>query len=85
MDAASALFREGLLLLVSVGGPLFGILLIVGLGIGVLQAATQINDVAVSSLPRLGAAILACVLLGGWMVGRLSTFLAFALSRMAGP
>ena len=55
----SALIREGFLLLSSTAGPLIGGLLVVGLIVGIFQAATQINDPAVGFLPRFAAAILA--------------------------
>jgi flagellar biosynthetic protein FliQ len=77
------LAREGLMLLASVGGPLFGVLLLVGFAVGVLQATTQINDPAVSFLPRVAAALLVCWAFGGWMVERLAAFLSAAMERMA--
>ena len=82
-DLPAALLREGLLLVGTVSAPLLISLLVVGLFVGVIQAATQINDPAVSFVPRLLAAVLACWLLGGWMVQRLAAFLASALERMA--
>lgn len=86
-DAAlpGALVREGLMLLAVVGGPLLGVLLAVGLIVGILQAATQVSDPAVGFIPRLAAGLLACVLLGGWMIQRLATFFAQALERMGTP
>ena len=77
-------FREGMLLIASVGGPVLLALLVVGLVVGVLQAATQINDPAVSFVPRLAAAAAILWMLGSWMMGRLSGFLAAAIQRMAG-
>lgn len=83
MTGAATLLREGLVLLAVVGGPLLAALLLVGLGTGVLQAVTQVNDPAVSFLPRLLATFLVLWLLGRWMVERLSQFLAQALERMS--
>jgi flagellar biosynthetic protein FliQ len=80
----SAVFREGLLLLVQVGGPLFLAMLLAGLIIGVLQAATQVNDPAVSFVPRILVGGLVLWLAGGWMMERLSGFLAKSIFRMAG-
>jgi flagellar biosynthesis protein FliQ len=72
------------MLLVQVGGPLFMAMLVAGLVVGVLQAATQVNDPAVSFVPRIlvGGAVL--WLAGGWMMERLSGFLAKSIFRMAG-
>ncbi|HET7754233.1 MAG TPA: flagellar biosynthetic protein FliQ [Anaeromyxobacteraceae bacterium] len=84
-DLPAALLREGLVQLAVVGGPLFGAILVVGLVVGVLQAATQVNDPAVGFLPRALTVGLVFTFAGGWMMDRLARFLAIALTRMAGP
>lgn len=84
LEMPGALLREGLLVLASVGGPVLGALLVVGLVVGILQAATQINDPAVGFLPRGLAAIGVIWLAGGWIMERLAGFLGQALVRMAG-
>jgi flagellar biosynthetic protein FliQ len=83
-ELPSALLREGMMILGVVGAPLFAAALVVGLTVGVLQAATQINDPATGFLPRLVAAGLVCWVAGPWMAERLSSFLASAITRMAG-
>jgi flagellar biosynthesis protein FliQ len=83
-EMPGALLREGLLVLASVGGPVLGALLLVGLVVGILQAATQINDPAVGFLPRGLAAVAVVWLAGGWIMERLAGFLGQALVRMAG-
>jgi len=83
MNDTATLLRDGLSLVAAVGAPLFATLFIVGLGLGVMQAATQINDPAVGFLPRLAAALGVCLLLGGWMVDRLAAFLKASLEAMA--
>ncbi len=82
-DLPGALVREGLLLLAATGGPVLGVLLAVGLAVGILQAATQLNDAAVGFLPRAAAAAAVIWVLGGWMMERLSGFLGQAIARMA--
>jgi hypothetical protein len=42
MGVTGTVFREGLMLVAGVGGPLFLAMLVAGLAIGVLQAATQV-------------------------------------------
>jgi flagellar biosynthesis protein FliQ len=83
-ELPGALVREALTLCATVGGPAFAILLGVGLLMGILQAATQVNDSAVGFLPRAAAAGVVVWLLGGWMMERLSGFLGQAILRMAG-
>jgi flagellar biosynthesis protein FliQ len=82
-ELPSAILREGLTLLAVVGAPMFATALLVGLLVGVLQAATQINDPASGFLPRAAAAVLVCWIAGPWMAERLSGFLASAIARMA--
>lgn len=82
-QGASTLFHEGLAMVAVVGGPMFGILFILGLALGVLQAATQINDPAVGFLPRIVAAIVVAGAMGGWMAERMAGYLRAALESMA--
>jgi flagellar biosynthesis protein FliQ len=80
----AGLLREGLVLLLVVGGPLFAVLLAVGIAFGILQAATQVNDPALGFLPRAVAAGVVFVVAGPWMMDRLAGYLATAIARMAG-
>jgi flagellar biosynthesis protein FliQ len=59
-------------------------LLVVGLVVGLLQAATQINDSAVGFLPRLVTGLLVAYFSGHWVMERLSNYFAAALRSMAG-
>lgn len=77
------LIREGLAVLGVVGGPVFLALLVIGLVMGVLQAATQIQDPAVGFLPRLAAGLLVVLLLGNWMLERLAKYFLFAMQRIS--
>jgi flagellar biosynthesis protein FliQ len=81
-DALANLFRAGMSNLLVVGGPLLGALLVVGLVVGILQSATQIQEPAVGAVPRLATVIALMVFLGPWMVERLARFLRFAFERM---
>lgn len=66
-----------------VGGPPVAVVVVVGLVVAVLQAATQVNDAAVGFAPKL-VAILACVAVGGeWMLSRLGDFTAAAILAVA--
>lgn len=82
-EAVSQLFREGMVLLSVVGGPLLGGLLIVGLVVGVLQSATQIQEPSVGAVPRIATIVTLAVVLGPWIVERLARFLASSMERMA--
>jgi flagellar biosynthesis protein FliQ len=76
------LAREGFMLLATTAGPVIGGLLVIGLVVGVFQAATQINDPAVGFLPRFAAALLTVWLCGGWLIERYASFFSSSLNRM---
>jgi len=84
LEIPATLLKEGLVLVGTVGGPIFLVMLGVGLVMGILQAATQINDTAVGFLPRAAAAAACIWLAGGWMMERMSGYLAQSIIRMAG-
>lgn len=81
----NALFQEGMTLLAVVGGPLLGALLLVGLVMGVLQSATQIQEPSVGAVPRIATVVLLAMFLGPWMMERLARFLHLAIERMGAP
>jgi flagellar biosynthetic protein FliQ len=83
-EMPGALMHEGFLLLASTAGPFIGGLLLVGLVVGILQAATQINDPAVGFLPRIAVALVGVWALGGWVLERYAGYLAMAMNRMSG-
>ena len=84
LETPATLLKEGLVLVGMVGGPIFLVMLGVGLIMGILQAATQINDSAVGFLPRAAAAAACIWLVGGWMMERMSQYLAQSIVRMSG-
>ncbi|HEX8232327.1 MAG TPA: flagellar biosynthetic protein FliQ [Caulobacteraceae bacterium] len=48
--------------------------LVVGLLVSVLQVATQLQESTLSYIPKLGVAALVLVLLGPWMISRITQF-----------
>jgi len=83
-ELPAGLMREGFGVMIAVGGPFLLALLVVGLVVGLLQAATQINDPAVGFLPRLVTGLLVAYFSGHWVMERLSNYFAAALRSMAG-
>lgn len=49
-------------------GPLLLVALIAGLAISLFQAATQINEMTLSFIPKLLALFITLVLVGPWMI-----------------
>ena len=66
--------REALWVAVLIAGPLLGIDLIVGLIIGIIQAATSINEMTLSFIPKIAALVAVLVLFGSWQVSVIVDF-----------
>jgi len=76
MSAAEGidLAREALVLLCVVSLPVLLATLIAAVVVGVLQAATQVQDLTISFVPKILAALAAVLLFGPWIVERLVEF-----------
>ena len=66
--------RKTLWMTVLVSAPLLGVALVVGVLIGVIQAATSINEMTLSFIPKLLAMALALALFGSWQLVTLMDF-----------
>ncbi|MDA8731837.1 flagellar biosynthesis protein FliQ [Luminiphilus sp.] len=66
--------RDALWMTVLLAGPLLGAALAVGLLIGIFQAATQIQEMTLSFIPKLLALVVALFIAGPWMIQVLVTF-----------
>jgi flagellar biosynthetic protein FliQ len=66
--------RESLYLTMMLSGPLLGAALAGGLLIGVFQAATQIQEMTLSFIPKLAALVFALLMAGPWMLRMLTEF-----------
>ena len=66
--------REALWVAVLIAGPLLGIALIVGLIIGIIQAATSINEMALSFIPKIAALVAVLILFGSWQISVIVVF-----------
>jgi flagellar biosynthetic protein FliQ len=66
--------RQALWLAVLLAGPMLGAALAVGLFIGVIQAATQIQEMTLSFIPKLLALVIVLLVVGPWMLRIIVTF-----------
>ena len=73
-DYALFLLNELVWTALIIAGPILLGTLVVGLIVSVVQVATQIQEVTLSYVPKLLAAAVLLMLLGGWMLGRLDQF-----------
>jgi flagellar biosynthesis protein FliQ len=76
MDTAMVvdLARQALWITMLVSAPLLGVALAVGLFIGIIQAATSINEMTLSFIPKLAAMGLAMLIFGSWQLVTLVEF-----------
>ena len=73
-EAPVDLLQSALLTALVVALPVLAVAVAVGLVAAVVQSATQVQDHAVGSVPRLVACALALLALAGWMVSKLVGF-----------
>lgn len=73
-DLAMQLAAQLLWNAVLIAAPLLGVTLVVGLVVSVLQAVTQIQEMSLSFVPKLLAAVVTLVVFGPWMLQRLVNF-----------
>jgi flagellar biosynthesis protein FliQ len=76
--------REALLVALLVSAPPLGAALLVGLLVGALQAATQIQDPGVAVVPRLCAVLGALAVAGPWIGARVARFALECLAQLHG-
>jgi len=60
--------QQALWVTMMIAGPLLGSALAVGLLVGMVQAATQINEMTLSFIPKLLVLVMALIVAGPWML-----------------
>jgi len=68
--------QNALTVTVIVTGPVLLVSLVIGSLISLLQAATQINEITLTFVPKILGSVLVFVLLGSWMGEKILTFTA---------
>jgi len=82
-DAVNDLVIKGLVVAAKIAGPALLVTLVVGLIIGVLQAATQINEASISFLAKLLAVMGTIVLMGSWSLRQLMEYTTRTIASIA--
>jgi flagellar biosynthesis protein FliQ len=81
-NATMLVARDSILLVLLLAGPMLAVALVVGAGIGLLQALTQVQEATLTFVPKL-IAMGVVLLLSLPMMGRgLATFMASIAQRM---
>lgn len=68
-DSVVAIIRQALEIAMLAAGPLLLASLVTGLVVSIFQAATQINEMTLTFIPKLVVMFLVLVILGPWMLG----------------
>ncbi len=66
--------REMLMIVVLLSAPLLGASLIMGLIISIFQAATQINEITMTFIPKIAAVTIVLIILMPWMLNIIVDF-----------
>jgi flagellar biosynthetic protein FliQ len=81
-ETAITELRAGLELALIVGGPLLVVVLVVGVVIGMAQAATQINEPTVAFIAKALAMVLALAAMGSLLMGQLVDYTIALFQRI---
>lgn len=73
-DTIIDLSQQALYVVVSLAAPMLISALVIGLIVGMFQAATQINEMTLSFIPKLFILVVALMVAGPWMLQLLINF-----------
>lgn len=65
---------QSILLATKLAGPILIVSLLIGLGVGLVQSATQIQEQTLAFVPKLVGIALVIVLTGNWMLAQIISF-----------
>ncbi len=83
-ESVMTLGRQGMEVMLMISAPLLIVTLVVGLIIGVFQAATQINDASLSFVPKLVAVIASLIIAGPWILTIMTDYMRRLLTDLPG-
>ena len=73
---------EAIMVMVLVAAPVLGAALATGLLIGILQAATSVQEMTLIFIPKLGVMVLALVLFGEWQLALMVDYFEIIFERI---
>ena len=82
-DANVEFLRMAFWQILTISGPLLAVALAIGLIIGILQAATSIQEMTLTFVPKLVLVVLAFGLLANFMMVQLSDYFSFIFDQVA--
>lgn len=66
--------KDAILTTIYCSAPMLAIAIVIGLVVSIFQATTQINEQTLSFAPKLVGILIAILVFGGWILGRLQDF-----------
>ena len=82
-DANVEFLRMAFWQILMISGPLLAVALAIGLTIGILQAATSIQEMTLTFVPKLVLVVLAFGFLANFMMVQLSDYFSFIFDQVA--
>ena len=82
-DANVEFLRMAFWQILIISGPLLAVALAIGLAIGILQAATSIQEMTLTFVPKLVLVVVAFALLANFMMVQLSDYFSFIFDQVA--
>lgn len=76
--------REAIVVTIKVGGPTMLLALLVGLGISLVQALTQIQEMTLTFIPKILVIFVSMLLFMPFMLATLADFTERLMNRIAG-
>ena len=81
-DTNLEFLRQAFWQIIMAAGPILAIALAVGLVIGIVQAATSINEMTLSFVPKLVIVVASLALLSNFMMLQLTDYFAFVFDQI---
>ena len=82
-NAISQILREGIWVVLKIGGPMLILSMMVGVLIAIFQAVTQIHEQTLGFIFKLTVIILFFLIAGGWMMETLLDYARSVFALMA--
>jgi flagellar biosynthetic protein FliQ len=84
VETVIAIGRSALELTAALAGPVLVFGLIAGLAVSIFQALTQIHEMTLTFIPKIGATILALALFGPWMLQKMLNYTTALIESIPG-
>ena len=83
-ESVLQLGRNALEMALILAGPVLLFGLVAGVAVSVLQALTQIHEMTLTFIPKIGATILALALFGPWMLQKMLNYTSALFTAIPG-